>query len=95
MAKRLISMLLLTVLLVGALTACGDDGVISAKEAEKIVLKDLGVKASEVEMHMHPTSYGDTPCYGIYVTYKGEELTYIIHGITGEILEIAEGGHSH
>lgn len=94
MTKRLIAILAVTCLLLALLAACGD-GTISKEKAQKIVLKDLGVSANEVTMHVHVGEHEGTPCYSIYVTIEGETLEYLIDCNSGEILAINESSHSH
>lgn len=94
MIKRIISLLLALVLATGILAGCGDS-TISTEKAQKIVLKDLGVDADEVTMHMHIGTYEDMPCYSIYVTVNGENLEYSISSTDGTILNIAHSDHSH
>lgn len=92
--RRIISVMLVLVLVAGLFAGCGDSTV-STEKAQKIVLKDLGVKADEVTMHMHIGTYEGTPCYSIYVTHNGENLEYSISADTGEILNIAHSDHAH
>ncbi len=94
MYKRVLALLLLAVVMVGLLAACGSK-TISAEKAEKIVLKDLGAKADEVEMHFHVTEFDGVPCFGIYATYKGVTWAYSIDAATGEILNKEESDHAH
>ena len=77
----------------------GDDGgPLDTDDAKKVVLNDLGVKESKVDsLHIHTSEENGIPCYLIYVTYNGENLEYLINGLTGEILEKekTDSGHSH
>ena len=91
--KKIVALLLVTCMAVALLAGCG--GAIDAEKAQKIVLKDLGVKADQVTMHTHITTYENQACYSIYVTIGDETLEYIINSETGEILVIQESAHSH
>lgn len=97
MAKRIVSLLLIAVLTVGLLAACGNDGPLTVDDAKKVVLTDLGVKEKQVEsIDVHITTAEDgAACYAVYVTVNGEHLEYMVHGITGEILSKVEADHGH
>ena len=92
--RRIISLMLVVVLAVSLFAGCGNSTV-STEKAQKIVLKDLGVKAEDVTMHMHIGTYEGVPCYSIYVTVNGENLEYSVSADTGEILNIAHSDHAH
>lgn len=94
MIKRIVSLLLVLVLAAGVLAGCGNS-TISTEKAQKIVLKDLGVKADEVTMHVHIGTFENVPCYSIYVTVNGENLEYSVSADDGTILNIAHSDHSH
>lgn len=99
MKKRIISLLLIAVMMVSLLAACGNDGPLTTDDATEVVLEDLGVKEKNVDsLDVHITTAADgTACYLVFVTVDGEHLEYVIHGLTGEILskEEADHGHSH
>lgn len=88
--KKLIAILLVLCLV---LAGCKSD-VVTEKEAQKIVLEDLGMKASQVTFHVHAGS-GDVPCYLVYATVEDHTLEYVIHAVSGEILAVTESSHSH
>ncbi len=72
------------------------NGPLSTDDAKKVVLNDLNAKESKVDsLHIHTTEEDGIPCYLVYVTYNGENWEYIIHGLTGEILEKEENDHGH
>ena len=91
--KKIVSLMLVTVLLLTMLVGCGSG--MSVEKAQKIVLKDLGVSADQVTMHTHIGSYENTPCFSIYVTVNGENLEYSVSADTGEILNVAHSDHAH
>ena len=97
--KRLISLLVITVMLLGVLAACGKSGPLTVDDAKKVVLSDLGVKESKVDsIDVHLTASADgAACYAVYVTMNGEHLAYLVDGLTGEILSVEETdeGHHH
>jgi predicted small lipoprotein YifL len=99
MTKRIVSLLMIAVLVVGLLAACGNDGPLTSDDAAQVVLEDLGLKEKEVDsldVHLSSTADGNA-CYAVYVTVDGEHLVYMIDGVSGEILskEEADHGHSH
>lgn len=98
MTKRIISLLMIAVLMVGMLAACGKDGPLTAEDAKKVVLNDLGVKERNVDsIDVHMTPIGDSMGYIVYVSVGEEHLQYVVDGITGEILhkEETDEGHHH
>ncbi len=99
MTKRIVSLLMIAVLVIGLLAACGNDGPLTTDDAKQVVLEDLGIKEKDVDsLDVHITTAADgTACYLVYVTVDGEHLEYVIDGLSGEILskEEADHGHSH
>ena len=98
MTKRIISLLMIAVLMVGMLAACGKDGPLTTEDAKKVVLNDLGVKERNVDsIYVHMTPIGDSMGYIVYVSMGEEHLQYVVDGITGEILhkEETDEGHHH
>ena len=98
MVKRVISLLLVMVMLLGLMAACTDDGVLSTDDAKKVVLKDLGTKESDVDsIDVHITTVDGAACYAVYVSQGSEHWEYVVNSLTGEILskEEADSGHSH
>ena len=98
MLKRVISVLMIAVLALGLLAACGNDGHLSVEEAKSIALKDMGVKESKVDsVDVHVSTIDGVACYIVYIAMDGEYMEYTINGLNGEILakEETEEGHSH
>ena len=98
MLKRVISVLMIAVLALGLLAACGNDGPLSVEEAKSIALKDMGVKESKVDsVDVHVATIDGVACYIVYIAMDGEYMEYTINGLNGEILdkEETEEGHSH
>ena len=98
MLKRVISVLMIAVLALGLLAACGNDGPLSVEEAKSIALKDMGVKESKVSsVDVHVATIDGVACYIVYIAMDGEYMEYTINGLNGEILdkEETEEGHSH
>ena len=98
MKKRVITLLLAAVLLLGLLTACSDNGTYTVDDAKKLVCEDLGIKEKQIEsFDHHLTTVDSAACYLIYVTAEGKHWQYTVNSLTGEILEKTENatGHSH
>ena len=93
MKKRIIAVLMLVCMALGMMTACSQE--MTPEKAQKIVLQHLGVKESDVEMHVHVGDHDGIPCYSIYVTMDGETKEYLVDSTTGEILEIRDSSHAH
>ena len=89
--KKIIATICLACLVL-SLCACG---TITAEKAQKIVLKDLGVSAKDVDIDMHAGTYNSVPCYSIYVTIGEETLEYLVDSKTGEILHVGASDHGH
>lgn len=97
MIKRMIS-LLLALLLVGMLAACGSDDPLTVEDAKAVVLEDMGVKEKDVDsIDVHVTTVDGIACYAVYVSIGEEHMEYLVDGLTGDILakEEADHGHSH
>lgn len=96
MFKRVISVLMIAVLALGLLAACGKEGPLTVEDAKAIVLEDLGVKESKVSsIDVHITTVDGAACYLVYVSYNGENFEYVVNGLTGEILSAEESDHGH
>ena len=96
MFKRVISVLMIAVLALGLLAACGKEGPLTVEDAKAIVLEDLGVKESKVSsIDVHITTVDGAACYLVYVSYNGENFEYMVNGLTGEILSAEESDHGH
>ena len=92
MKKRLIAMLLVLVMALSLLTACGNNPI-SQDKAVSIALKDAGLSKKEVEdIHVHIVEEAGIPCYNVHFTIDGVSLSYNI-ATTGEIISAGEGGH--
>ena len=99
MSKRIVSLLMITVLALSLLAACGgNNGALTVDEAKSIALKDMGVKESKVDsVDVHISTVDGVACYVVYISIDGEHMQYTINGLSGEILAKVETdeGHSH
>ncbi len=91
--KKVIACILLLALTVSLLAACCQK-FISAEKAEKIALKELGIKAEDADgIHTHGAETPNGPAYSIHVEYEEQTHEFVILAATGEILSsgIVEG----
>lgn len=98
MKKRVIALLLLAVMLVGALAACGKEELLTEAEVKKIVTDHAcadGSVASSVDFHGIGETKDGQVCYQVYITINGKTFLYQVHATSGEILSITESSHSH
>ena len=98
--KRSVLILMAVFLLVGilivALAVKDSSAPLSAEDAKKVVLSDLGVKEKDAgSIHVHPTTMDNKSCYLVYVSVDGENWEYTVDGISGEILKKTESDHGH
>jgi len=83
--KRIIALLLLTVML---LSACASSNVVSLEKAKAIALKEIGVKEADVsDLHVHIETFDGVAGYNIHFDKDGVTYELFIHGKTGEILK--------
>lgn len=92
MKNRLISFLLLAVLCLSLLAACGNDSVpITEKTAISIALKDAGLSENQVEeLHAHVAAGAESPSYSIHFDYNGRQYEYVIDARNGDILSVTD-----
>lgn len=98
MTKRIVSLLLIAVMAIGLLAACGNNDPLTVDDAKAVVLKDMGVKEKNVDsIDVHITTSDGVACYAVYISIGSEHWEYVIHGHSGQILakEEADHGHSH
>lgn len=97
MKKRVIAILMLAVMLLGALAGCNNNEPMTDEEAKELVREHIeaeGKKVTEIHSHIGETADGQV-CFNVYVTVRDKSYTYQVHAVTGEILSVTEGGHSH
>ena len=98
MTKRIVSLLMIAVLVIGLLAACGKGGALDAEDAKKVVLTDMDLKERQVDsIDVHVTPIGEAMGYAVYVSVDGHHGVYLVDGLTGDILQKTEtdSGHSH
>lgn len=88
MKIRMIALVLILVLTLGMLAACGKKGPVTQEEAQKIALKEAGLTASEVtDVHTHVTTVDGIPCYSIHITTADGEQSVVISAADGTVIE--------
>ena len=97
MLKRSIAIVLLIVLVGGLLIACEEKKVgITQEEAVAIALDTMGItEADATSIHVHEGTHMNELCYNVYINLADGGMSYVISRISGAILQVAEGGHSH
>ncbi len=96
MTKRIISFLLAAVLALSLFAGCSSNKALTPEQAQKLVLKDLGVKEAD-SLDYHVTTVDGKVCYAIFVSAEDHHWQYTVVGATGEILDKVENeqGHNH
>ncbi len=96
MTKRILALLLATILSVCLLCACTDH-YITDQQAAEVVFEDLGVTMEDAEsLHIHEGTYSNKDVFNVYITVDGHSYAYVIACDGGEILKVTEGvGHTH
>ncbi len=98
MKKRILAILLLAAVLMGALAACSSNELLTEDEVKKIVTDHAcadGAKATSVDFHGIGETEDGQVCFQVYITVNGKTFLYQVHATSGEILSVAESSHSH
>lgn len=97
MLKRSIAIFLLIVMVGGVLIACEEKKVgITQEEAVSIALEAMGIaEADATSIHVHEGTHLNELCFNVYISAANGDMSYVVSRIDGDILQIAEGGHSH
>lgn len=98
MKKRILAILLLAAVLMGALAACSSNELLTEDEVKKIVTDHAcadGATASNVDFHGIGETEDGQVCFQVYITVNGKTFLYQVHATSGEILSVAESNHSH
>lgn len=98
MMKRSIAIVMLAVMLLGILAACGKDELLTETEVKKIVTEHAcadGATAESVDFHGIGETEDGQVCFQVYITVNGKTYLYQVHATNGEILSVTESSHSH
>jgi hypothetical protein len=93
MKKIMMVLLLVAALVLSLLAGCGKSDVVTAEKAQEIVVAHAGADGkpvTDVHLHIQENDAGEV-CYSVQVTVELKTYTYLVHGVTGEILSITEG----
>lgn len=88
MKKRIFVIVALAVLALSMFAACTEEtAVVTEDKAIQIALEDAGCEAKNVTgLHVHTGTEGKIPVYQIHFSHGEDDFTYVISGLTGEIL---------
>ncbi len=91
MKKFLAVFLILCLLLC---VGCAKSGALTEQDAQQVALQALEVSEKDAsEIHIHVTTYDNTPCYSVHVTVDGHAYEVIVHAGTGEVLHKGDSSH--
>ena len=88
MKKRIFALLMVSIMLMGLLCACGSSSkVLTSEEAQKIALEQAGLTADQVtEVHTHVVTENGVPCYSVHITTADGDFSVVINAGTGEVI---------
>lgn len=88
MKKRLISIVLLTLLALSLFSACGKQNEpITAEQAQAAAFADAGVSANEAsDVHVHIMEKDGIPCYSIHFSAAGKDYSVLISAADGSVV---------
>ena len=94
MKIRILTVLVLSLLMIGLLSACKEEAPkpnksasVTEEQAQQIALDHAGFSEEDVlDIHTHSIFYEDLPSYSIHINVEGAEYEYVIAISTGEIL---------
>lgn len=95
MKKRIFSLFMICVMLVGIFAACGKKGPITQEEAQKIAITQANLNEKDVtDIHVHIISDNGIPCYSVHISSANGDYSYVINASDGTVLSGGEGsGH--
>lgn len=95
MKKRIFALLMVAVLLLGALAACGKKGPITQDKAKEIAFEQAGLNQKDVtDAHVHIVTENGIPCYSIHISSVKGDFSYVIAASDGAVISGGEGsGH--
>ena len=89
MKKRIVALILLVVLLLPVLCACGKkNDILTQNEAVKKVAEHLDINTTDMkDVYVHITEGETNPCYSFHFTYDGKSYSLMVDVVTGEVME--------
>lgn len=88
MKTRMIALVLVLVLTLGMLAACGKKGPVTQEEAQKLALKEAGLTQSQVtDVHTHVTTVDGIPCYSVHITTADGDFSVVISAADGTVMD--------
>ena len=88
MKKKIIAVLLVTVLLCALAAGCGGKKIVTEEEAKKIALEEADISESDAtDIHTHMVTEKGLPCYSIHITTEDGDVSVIIDIATGEVIK--------
>lgn len=96
MKKRIVSILLLVVLVLGVFTACGSKPkVLTSEDAQAVALEQAGLTEDDLtDIHTHIVTENGIPCYNVHISSEKGDYTYLIAAADGTVISGGEGsGH--
>lgn len=88
MKKTIISLLLVAVMAMSLLCACGNKSdVLTQAEAEKIAMEHFGLKKKDVDEIYTHIATGEIVGYSIHITAGDTDYSILVDAATGELHE--------
>ena len=88
MKKRMFSLFMVAVVLLGLLAACGEKGPVTQEKAQKIALEHAGLTTKDIsDVHTHIVDENGIPCYSIHITTDDGDFSVVINATTGEVIK--------
>jgi len=88
MKKRMFALAVLAAMVLCLFAACAEEpSVVTEDRAIQIALTDAGCEAKNVTgLHVHTITQDKVPAYQIHFSHNGDDFTYVINGLNGQIL---------
>ncbi|MBO5838005.1 MAG: hypothetical protein J6Q92_09010 [Oscillospiraceae bacterium] len=89
MKKRMIALVLLVVLLLPVLCACGKKSdILTQDQAVERIAEHLNIDAKDMEnVYVHVADGENNPCYSMHFSYNGKDYSLMVDVVTGEVME--------
>ena len=89
MKKRILALVLLAVLLLPVLCACGNKSdVLTQDQAIEKVADHLNISTKDMKnIYVHVSDGENNPCFSFHFDYDGKEYSMMVDVVTGEVME--------